>query len=160
MSKKQCKRRVWQLINPIEYAIRGAALMPAEELTDLRIRELSSMECMVKGTAVLRDWIELAECINITQMMSDNGIGPEARECCNRAQEAMEEAYERFKRTGSMGLSGAGITAMREVLEYAALMQTSIPRSQFEQMIDKTRRTMKGHIGNQKGRNARSIPVS
>ena len=155
--RKKCKRKVYNLVDPIEFAMRGAAFMKPEELQNLRIRELSCLESIVHGKGTLRDWVELAECINLTEVMATNGIGHEALEICRVAQEEMEVAYERFQRTGKMGLSGTGITAMREVMEYAALMQTSIPRSQFEQMIDKTRKLIKGRIGNQKGKHGITV---
>jgi hypothetical protein len=155
--RKRCNRRVYNLVNPIEFAMRGAAFMTNKELQNLRIRELSCLDSIVHGKGALQDWVELAECINITEVMATNGIGPESLEICRKAQEEMEEAYNRFKQTGTMGLSGVGIQAMREVLEYAALMQTSIPRSQFEKMIDKTRKLIKGRIGNQKGKHGITV---
>jgi hypothetical protein len=38
-----------------------------------------------------------------------------------------------------MGLSGEGIQAVRDLIEYADLQQSSIPRSDFEKYIQKTK---------------------
>ena len=38
-----------------------------------------------------------------------------------------------------MGLDGVGIKAIRELIQYADLQQGSIPRSQFEMFIQKTK---------------------
>lgn len=45
-----------------------------------------------------------------------------------------------------MGLSGPGITAMREVIDYHDAQRSSISRSQYEQMIRLTQARVKsGH---------------
>lgn len=137
--KKHCKRKVRAVaVNPIEVAISGASLVDQKALNYLRQRELSSLESITKGKGTRQDWQELADVMNITQMMALNGIGPEALECCDLASVALVEAKERFDRTGKMGLSGIGLAAIRDVLEYAQLQQSSIARSKFEEMIDKT----------------------
>ena len=136
--KKKCKRKVRVAMNPILIAISGAGLVDQKSLNYLRQRELSSLESIVKGKGTRQDWQELADVMNITQMMALNGIGPEALEACDLASVALVEAKERFDRTGKMGLSGIGLAAIRDVLEYAQLQQSSIARSKFEEMIDKT----------------------
>jgi len=136
--KKHCKRKVRIPVNPIELAIAGARLVDQKALNYLRQRELSSLESITKGKGTRQDWQELADVMNITQMMALNGIGPEALECCDIASVALVEAKERFDKTGKMGLSGIGLAAIRDVFEYAQLQQSSISRSKFEEMIDKT----------------------
>ena len=137
--KKHCKRKVRPVaVNPIELAIAGARLVDQKALNYLRQRELSSLESITKGKGTRQDWQELADVMNITQMMALHGIGPEALECCDLASVALVEAKERFDQTGKMGLSGIGLAAIRDVLEYAQLQQSSIARSKFEEMIDKT----------------------
>jgi hypothetical protein len=44
-----------------------------------------------------------------------------------------------------MGLNGIGIQAIRDLLEYADLQQQSIPRSEFEKMIKKTKDNIRSH---------------
>ena len=146
--KKQCKRKIYKLVNPIEYAIKGALIMTPEELANLRLKELTSLDAIIKGTGTKQDWRDLVDCLNLTEVMAMNGVGPEAMDSCMVAQQALEEASDRYMKTGKMGLSGTGIKAIRDVIEYAALQQTSIPRSQFEKLIDKTRNMMRGR-GNQ-----------
>jgi hypothetical protein len=77
--------------------------------------------------------------MNISEVMAMEGIGPEALPYCKQAQDALEQAALRYQRTMSMGLSGTGINALREVFEYHDLQRRSIPRSVYEKMIMKTR---------------------
>jgi hypothetical protein len=142
--KKQCKRKIYKLVNPIQYAITGAMAMTPQELSNLRIKELASLEAIIKGKGTRGDWQDLVDCLNLTEVMALSGIGPEALESCIEAQEALLEAAQRYEKTGKMGLSGKGIQAVRDVLEFANLQQTSIARSEFERMIDKTRNHIKG----------------
>ena len=46
--KKQCRRKIWSKINPIEHAIVGAAITPDDLLDKLRLIELSAIESLVK----------------------------------------------------------------------------------------------------------------
>jgi hypothetical protein len=54
---------------------------------------------------------------------------------CHTAEAVLIEAAERYQRTKRMGLSGQGIKAMRDLIEYHQLQRSSIPRSQYEEAI-------------------------
>lgn len=137
--KKKTNRKHWMLINPLRHAILGAAITESRVLDKLRIRELAAIEAMSKGNGTLVEWQELADMMNICEVMGSNGIGAEALPYCQQAQEALTEAARRFEKTGRMGLSGLGLQALREVYEYHDLQRSSVPRSVYEQMIVKTR---------------------
>jgi hypothetical protein len=94
---------------------------------------------MTRGEATVQEWQVLVDMMNIAEMMGKNGIGPEVLPFCDAATTALHEAAKRYESTKKMGLSGTGISALREIMEYHDLQRTSIARSQYEQMIDKTR---------------------
>jgi len=137
--KKYTKRQHWKLLNPLTHALLGAAITESKVLDKLRIRELAAIEAMSKGMGTTVEWQELADLMNICEVMGSNGIGAEALPHCQQAQEALTEAARRFEKTGRMGLSGLGLNAIREVYEYHDLQRSSVPRSVYEQMIVKTR---------------------
>lgn len=137
--RKKCKRRVWSTdINPIAHAISGAAIADKASLDKLRIHELGAIDAMTKGKATVEDWRWLADVMNIAETMGVNGIGPEVLPHCQLAQQALFEAAKRYEATGKMGLSGLGIKAIKDVWEYHDLQRTSIARSEYERMIQKT----------------------
>jgi hypothetical protein len=137
--RKKCKRRVWSTdINPIAHAIAGAAITDKESLDKLRLSELSSIDNMVYGRGTVEDWRFCADILNISETMGVNGIGPEVLSYCQLAQQALYEAAKRYETTGKMGLSGLGIKAIKDVWEYHDLQRTSIARSEYERMIQKT----------------------
>jgi hypothetical protein len=141
--RKQCKRKHWNLIDPVAHAIAGASITDQQSLNKLRMRELSAIESMSKGMATTEDWRHLVDMLNICEMMALQGIGPEALVACNIAQEALAQAAKRYESIKRMGLSGEGIQAIREVYEYHDLQRTSISRSEYERMIEKTRNHLK-----------------
>lgn len=137
--RKKCKRRVWSTnINPVAHAIAGAAVPDKQSLDKLRICELSAIDAMTKGMGTTEDWRWCSDILNISETMGKAGIGPEVLPYCQEVQKALLEAAERYQKTGKMGLSGVGITKVKELWEYHDLQRTSVARSVYEQMIKKT----------------------
>ena len=142
--RKVCKRKVWSTaINPISHAIAGAAITDESSLNKLRLGELSALEAMRMGKGTLEDWRLLVDMLNITQTFIRHGIGPEAREDCQKAQESLYNAAKRYEKTKRMGLDGVGIKALQEVHAWHDLQRTSVARSIYEDMIEKTRNYIK-----------------
>lgn len=136
--RKRCKRKIWNKVNPIEFAITGAAITAEDKLDRLRMNELSAIESMVKGNATTADWRVLVDMLNVAETMSTNGIGIEVLEVCQIVQKEMEAAAHRYEKTRKMGLTGTGIKYIKELYALHDLQRTSISRSEFERMIDKT----------------------
>lgn len=136
-------------INPVAHAIAGAAIVDKATLDKLRLGELASIDAVTKGMGTIQDWKTLADMLNIAETMGLNGIGPEILPYCEQLTQSMVEAAERYQKTRKLGLSGEGIKALKEVYEYHDLQRTSISRSVYEQMIDKTWnlvRSKAGHV--------------
>lgn len=142
--RKQCRRKIWSTqINPIAHALAGAAITDQASLNKLRLGELSALEAMRMGKGTLEDWRLLVDMLNITQTFIRYGIGPEAREDCEKAQESLYNAAKRYEKTKRMGLDGQGIKALQNVHEWHDLQRTSVARSVYEDMIEKTRNYIK-----------------
>jgi len=106
---------------------------------------LSAIDAMTKGMGTTEDWRWLADVVNIAETMGKSGIGPEVLPYCKDVQQALLEAAERYQKTGKMGLSGVGISKIKELWEYHDLQRTSIARSEYEKMIRKTANYIKSH---------------
>ena len=144
--RKRCKRKVWATnINPVAHAIAGAAISDGPSLDKLRLCELSAIDAMTKGMGTTEDWRWLADVVNIAETMGKSGIGPEVLPYCKDVQQALLEAADRYQKTGRMGLSGVGISKIKELWEYHDLQRTSIARSEYEKMIRKTANYIKSH---------------
>jgi hypothetical protein len=128
------------LIDPTQHAIIGASITHRDKLDKLRMMEYSALEAMTKGQGTVTDWRTLVDVLNLSETMARHNIGKdEVLPVCQKAQEALHQAAERYQKTLSMGLSGQGIQAVRDLIEYADLQQSSIPRSEFERYIQKTK---------------------
>lgn len=138
MSRKRCKRKVWNLVNPIQHAMLGAAVTQESHLDQLRIRELMAIEAFAKGHATKDDWRSLADMLNITETLAGSGVGPEALEPCQLAQQALSNAHARLQAGKSLGFTGPELQSLREAYDYHDIQRQSISRAQYEQAIKKT----------------------
>ena len=143
--KKKVKRTHWNLVNPIAHALVGAAITQREKLDKLRLLEYSALDAMTKGAGTVADWRSLVDVLNLAECMGRGGIGPEVLPICEKAQESLHKAAMRYQETMQMGLDGVGIKAIRDLIEYADLQQSSISRSEFERYIQKTKDYIRSH---------------
>ena len=138
--RKRTKRKHWALIDCVTHAVVGASITHRDKLDKLRLMEYSALEAITKGQGTIHDWRTLVDVLNLSETIARHGIGKdEVLPVCQKAQEALHQAAERYQRTMSIGLSGEGIKAVRELIEYADLQQSSIPRADFEKYIQKTK---------------------
>jgi len=107
--------------------------------------EYSALEAITKGNGTIHDWRTLVDVLNLAECMGRGGIGGEVLPVCKKAQDALHQAAIRYQETKKMGLSGEGIQAIRDLIEYADLQQSSIPRSEFEKYIQKTKDYIRSH---------------
>jgi len=144
--RKQTKRKVWALLDPITHALTGAAITQRDKLDKLRMLEYSALDAITKGQGTIHDWRTLVDVLNLSETMARNGIGKaEVLPVCEKAQKALHEAAMRFQSTKRMGLSGEGIQSIRDLIQYADLQQSSISRSEFERYIQKTKNYIKSN---------------
>ena len=136
--RKHCRRKIWSKVNPIEHAIVGAAVTQDDLLDRLRLIELSAIESLVKGNGTVTDWRSIVDMMNIAETMASNGIGVEVLEICEIVQKEMEAAAHRYEKTRKMGLTGTGIRFVKELYQLHDLQRTSISRSEYERMLQKT----------------------
>jgi hypothetical protein len=143
--RKKVKRKVWALIDPIHHGIIGASITHRDKLDQLRMLEYSALDAITKGKGTIHDWRTLVDVLNLSETMARGGIGPEVLPVCEKAQKALHEAAMRYQSTMRVGLTGEGIQAIRELIQYADLQQSSISRSEFEKYIQKTKNYIKSN---------------
>lgn len=141
--RKQCRRKIYQLVDPVAHAIAGACITTDDCLDTLQANEKAAVEAMRTGNATVYTWQELVDINNICQVMARQGIGPEALVDCMIAELELKQAAKRYEATGRMLLTGTGLRAINEVLEWHHMQRTSISRSEYERMIEKTRNKLR-----------------
>jgi hypothetical protein len=145
MSRKKTKRKHWALLDCVSHAIVGAAITHRDKLDKLRLLEYSALDAITRGQGTVQDWRTLVDVLNLSETMGRAGVGAEVLPVCKKAQDSLHKAAMRFQETKKMGLDGQGIQAIRDLIEYADLQQSSIPRSEFEKYIQKTKDYIKSH---------------
>ena len=143
--KKRTKRKHWNLIDPITHAIVGASITHREKLDKLRMMEYSALEAITKGNGTIHDWRTLVDVLNLAETMGRAGVGPEVLPICEKAQASLHKASGYYQTTMRVILDAEGIQACRDLIEFADLQQSSIPRSEFERYIQKTKDYIKSH---------------
>jgi hypothetical protein len=137
--RKKTKRKFWNLIDPIQHAIVGASITHREKLDKLRMMEYSALEAIIKGRGTIHDWRTLVDVLNLSETMGRAGVGPEVLPICEKAQASLHKASGYYQTTMRVILDAEGIQACRDLIEFADLQQSSIPRSEFERYIQKTK---------------------
>lgn len=133
--RKRTKRKVYALVNPLAHAIEGATITPEAQLNQLRVRELAAIESFTRGVAGEPEWHDLNAMVGICRVMANKGIGPEAIEACDRAEEALRSDWNRYAATGKMGTSGTGLAAYRDAFAFHDLQRQSVSRAEYERHI-------------------------
>lgn len=133
--RKKCRRKVYQKINPIQYAIEGAAITPERELDKLRQLEMNVIDAFFKGEANEAHWHDILAMQTITVYLGQHGVGPEVLETCSVVKAHLDEAMERYRRIGKMGTTGPGLQSFRDLFEYHDLQRQSISRGEYERAI-------------------------
>jgi len=144
MSRKRCIRKHWARVDPIALAIAGATITTEADLDKLRLRELSAIESFAKGTATPPEFRDLCDMLNLAQTLGETGVGPEVLPVCMLAEAELLAAKDRHDQTGRLGITGAGLRALRDLYEFHDLQRTSIDRSQYERAITRTRNKIRG----------------
>jgi hypothetical protein len=136
--RKRTVRKHYALVNPIEYAIEGAAITQDTDLNKLRMIELQAIEAFRTGQAGLQEWHEINSMMNLAETMAKGGIGVEVESICMQAQDHLIDSAKRYERIGRMGATGPALQCWQDLYEYHDLQRQSVARSVYEEMIRKT----------------------
>lgn len=139
MTRKTTRRKHYPLVNPIDMAVQGACITDKTRLDKLRMRELSAIQSFATGHAQPSDWRELADMHNVAKMLVSMHIGgDEAKQACEMAGQALQDAHAAQASRGKLGMTGPQIQAMRDLFLWHDAQRTAINRSLYEKAIEKT----------------------
>ena len=143
--RKRTKRKVYALLDCVAHGIIGASITPRHILDKLRFTEYAALDSMIRGSGTVQDWRTLVDLLNLAETMARHGIGPEVLPVCEKAQQGLHKAAERYTTTMRIILDGPSIQAVRDLLEYADLQQASVSRAEFERYVKKTKDYIKSN---------------
>jgi len=133
--KKQCKRKIYKLVNPITYAMEGVAPPQGEKLRQLQMLEMKAVQAFRTGHATVNDWSKVTGLMNLAENLAKNGVGIEVLACCDEANQHLIEAAQRYEKTGRMGMTGQGLKCLDDLYEWHDLQRASVSLSEYERHI-------------------------
>jgi hypothetical protein len=140
MRKMTKRKKIWKLVDPIQHAIEGAALIPPSLNMQLQVLEQAAISAFMQGKAGKQDWQNLAMMANICEQLCIQGVGEvEVREPLDKAQEALRQAKRRLREHGKLAFGGVELTAMRVLVDWHDFQRKSIPRKEYERAIESVR---------------------
>jgi hypothetical protein len=86
--------------NPLNQIIGGLNRLDAESLTDLNIKNHAALYMIVTGAGTKYDVNKLMSCVNVANIMSQQGIGKDYRNDIILARDAMQSLGRRFAKLG------------------------------------------------------------
>lgn len=132
--KKKCRRKVYQLINPIAHAIEGAFITDDKSLELLKAHELKILDAL-SGDDGLSGYYGLCELLGCAETMAKSGIGPEVLEPCANAQAVLIKLHTRFTRWNKWDITPSEKQTLIDLMEWHHLQRTSVARSEYERFL-------------------------
>jgi len=140
MTRKQTKRKHYPLnVNIVGRVISGVALVSQANNQRMRLLELSQIDALATGKGAWQDIAGMRDMTNLTQTMSDHGIGPEALPACDAAEEAILAIIARYEKWQKVQATPAEAKALREVADYQDLQRQSVQVVDYERFVNITR---------------------
>ena len=148
--RKQTKRKVYGLYNPITMAIAGAAVSNGPEVQQLDTGESSALESLRTGKAVEEEVHLLTVMTAISAVLAYKKRMLEPRLMAQQAFKALDSIKERNKRTGKWGASGEELAALREMYQYHDAQRAMVARSEYEKAVVSSKEVLQNPVRRQK----------
>jgi hypothetical protein len=133
--RKSCKRKIYQLMNPISLAIEGAAITTDDKLAELQRGEVAMLDALINGTDDMTGFYGLCAMLGIAETMARNGIGPEVMESCKVAEYSLTKLKNRYDKWGKWDITPGEKNSLRDLMEWHHLQRTSVSRGEYERFI-------------------------
>ena len=136
--RKQTRRKLYKLVNPISFVLEGIAAPEGKELAKVQLRELAAIEAFRTGMASLQEWSDLCAMCNLSEIMGRDGVGAEVLQTCEKVENALIRLARQYETANRMTIKAEELQAMRDLYEYHDLQRKSITRAEYERYISKT----------------------
>ncbi|MGL4575106.1 MAG: hypothetical protein ACRCV9_09995 [Burkholderiaceae bacterium] len=116
---RKSRKRRWtraQGIAAFQRTTLGDQLVAPESACELSLNAHAALVALTSGQGVGEHFDCLAQTVNISLTLAEAGYGSEALFVIKAAQNALMQMLERHARIGKWGLSGTGLTVLREAL--------------------------------------------
>lgn len=144
--KMQLKKRVVANAAYLDNAIANSQPTTTTEITRIMTVIRLCYEKLKIGNAERREWIVVADCINIGLVRAE-AIDPAVVEMFNAAGQAIVECEQIYLRHGKYGFTGPHILTMNAALEfYEQIITLSTPNQMYAAGLEADRRIKAGEV--------------
>jgi len=102
--------------NPINHIIGGLKRIDAESLTDLNVKNHAALYMIATGAGTKDAVDKLIGCVNMANIMSQQGIGKDYRDDIILARDAMQSLGRRFAKWGNFEFVPGEMAAMNQFM--------------------------------------------
>jgi hypothetical protein len=102
--------------NPLNYIIGGLKRLTPDSLTDLNVKNHAALYLIVTGAGTTDSADKLIGCVNMANVMSQQGIGKEYRDDIILARDAMQSPGKRFAKWGKFEFTGSELAAINQFM--------------------------------------------
>lgn len=133
--RKQSKRRVVTVKDPLQLLGAVSLAIPKDRADKMALRELTAIESFRDGSAGIKEWSQVFVLAHVAQQCAtEKGHDVVAGEC-TATLSALKDALARYQRTGKMGMTGAGLNAIRSLAESHHVQRNVIPWRAYERLV-------------------------
>lgn len=141
--------------NPIATAMRGASLLPRDEVAGMVRRMRASITALCTGDRLAEAWASLADVLNVAEALADLriGSGPEARAVIAKAQDALLAIHARAEASAGrpVALHAAEIDALHWLAALHEAQLAACSLREYERavlrVVERSRQALAGNAG-------------
>jgi hypothetical protein len=150
--RKQTKRKVWGLINPIQHAAYQASKLTQAEWVAQMVPVQTAVEQLLQGNWDKGEcWQPMFECLNrIESLTKLNRV--DALEFIGAAQNVYITALDRHEKTGAKAFKADEITTLREVVQVYGDLLGECTHRQFSDACTHTAANVSRIVNQRAGR--------
>lgn len=134
-------------LNVVEQVIQKVRLLSDEDKEYLHRQATAAINAMQFGIDLTKnDFALLCDMVNVSLIMSNNGIGKEYLEGVQAAREALQDSKQRYLKTKRLGFTAQELAAVKECLSIHATQIEVCTFGEFTSAFNEQERRVKAGI--------------
>ena len=134
--RKRTRRKHYPAVPMLSFVMESVRPMADDKVNQLQALEAAALESFRMGRAVESDWQTIAGVLNLAETLAEMGVGrEEVTPVIRCVEQHLQEAHAPRERTGRIGTTGPGLTAMTDLCEYHQLQRTSVDLATFDRAL-------------------------
>lgn len=144
-AKSRAKRKTYPLINPIQYAMAGAARLTVAQVKTMMAPNVEAVHALQYGSFNYHHWRALADAFNIAEALARPpvNIANDHADKFDDAQSVLYALSEQYRDRQSWTPRSQQLQTIKDAMEIFEIQLEHVGQGEFEQTVDKLVRRMK-----------------